>query len=107
MSVALLGGVARLYHDTRTDEAPISRRDWVSYLTTALLAGIIFGGFLHHYQGWSPLLVPIAGLSGFGATQMLGLAVKLWVLVVETKVDRLFGLETKKKKEDNGEDSQS
>ena len=74
--MALLGGVARLFQDIPAEEK-ISKRDWLRYCSASLLSGIILATVLHHHYGLSPLLLGVAGLGGFGATQFLGMGVKI------------------------------
>lgn len=74
--LSILGGVAKLFEDNPEPEDRITRRDWVHYLSSSLLAGVVLAAIVHYYYGASPLLLAVAGISGFGSIQILGVLVK-------------------------------
>lgn len=97
VAMALLGGVARLLHDTEKGE-PITRRDWYKYCTVSVVAGVLLATIAHHLHGMSLLLIGMSGLGGFGAAQILGLAIKT-LMALSSK--RVLGSEDKKPKRGN------
>lgn len=86
VSVAVLGGVARLLHDSKDKVEDISKRDWVYYCTTSMLAGIIIGSWVVDRYGLSVLLIGFSGAAGFGSVQILGLCVAITMNLIK----RLF-----------------
>lgn len=92
ISMALLGGVARLFHDAPDSHTHLHWRDWVRYCSASLLAGIILAAITHHYYGVSPMLFAMSGLGGFGAVQLLAFGTE----IVKRVVERIAGVDTRK-----------
>lgn len=83
VGLSLLGGVARLLQDSPDSDTPITKRDWLRYCSSSLVAGILLSTLVHYYHGTSPLLLGVAGLGGFGAMQILGLGMELVKMVLK------------------------
>lgn len=77
VSIALLGGVARLLHDHPDEETPITSRDKARYCACSVVSGIVLCIVIFEYYGFSILLFAVAAVAGFGAVQLLGLCVVL------------------------------
>lgn len=82
-AIAVLGGVTKLFQDNPDNTKPIGRRDWVRYITSALLAGIVLVIIVYHHHGASPLLFAVAGVAGFGSVQLLGFLVEILKSVIK------------------------
>ena len=92
VAVAVLGGVARLFQDKETND-PITKREWVQYLTASVLAGIILSAVVAQKYGVSLLLIGVAGTAGFGSVQLLGLSVRVLTAIIK----KIFPLSEDKK----------